>query len=153
MTVFIQLDAGDLGRCEGLRRVQVAGPPVDRQPVGRLDIRPGGLDRPVWQDPGHSAADVVANPGAQNVPGGASLVTVPTGACQTPPAGGSCPQTFGGNIAVISAHVSGGNLHWNGVVFPQGLTYCNAAANALCNIAAVDPNLKNPYQVNYNLGV
>ncbi|PYU19260.1 MAG: hypothetical protein DMG30_24760 [Acidobacteria bacterium] len=100
-----------------------------------------------------SAADFVANPGAQNVPGGASLVTVPTGACQTPPAGGSCPQTFGGNIAVISAHVSGGNLHWNGVVFPQGLTYCNAAANALCNIAAVDPNLKNPYQVNYNLGV
>ena len=100
-------------------------------------------------------ADFVANPGAQNVPGGASLATVPTGACQTPPAGGSCPQTFGGNLSVISAKISGGTLgaNWNGVVFPQGLTYCNAAANAPCNIAAVDPNLRNPYILNYNLDV
>jgi len=98
-------------------------------------------------------ADFVANPGSQNVPGGASLATVPTGACQSVPVAGVCPQTFGGNIGVLSAHIPGSNLNWNGLVVPQGLTYCNAAANALCSIAAVDPNLKNPYVINWNLGV
>jgi len=98
-------------------------------------------------------ADFVANPGSQNVPGGASLATVPTGACQSVPVAGVCPQTFGGNIGVLSAHIPGNNLNWNGLVVPQGLTYCNAAANALCSIAAVDPNLKNPYVINWNLGV
>src|SRR4029077_9657384 len=96
-------------------------------------------------------ADFVANPGAQNVPGGASLATVPTGACQTQPVGGVCPATYGGNLAVISAHIGGGSLNWNGVVFPPGLTYCTASAQ--CNIAAVDPHLRNPYLLNYNLDV
>jgi len=96
-------------------------------------------------------ADFVANPGAQNVPGGASLATVPTGACQTVPVGGVCPQTFGGNLAVLSAHLESSQLNWNTVVFPQGLTYCTASAQ--CSIGAVDPNLKNPYVINYNLGV
>ena len=94
-------------------------------------------------------ADFVANPGSQNVPGGASLATVPTGACTVPVT--PCPSTFGGNLAVLSARIGGGNLNWNGVVFPQGLTYCTATAQ--CNIAAVDPNLRNPYVINYNLGV
>jgi carboxypeptidase family protein len=96
-----------------------------------------------------AVSNFVANPGAQNVPGGANLTTVPTGACTTNVS--PCPQTYGGNIAVLSARIFGGNLNWNGVVFPQGLTYCTA--NAQCNIAAVDPNLKNPYLVNYNFGV
>jgi hypothetical protein len=94
-------------------------------------------------------ADFVANPGSQNVPGGASLATVPSGACTANVS--PCPATFGGNLAVISAHISGGNLNWNGVVFPQGLTYCTASAQ--CNIAAVDPHLRNPYLLNYNLDV
>jgi outer membrane receptor protein involved in Fe transport len=94
-------------------------------------------------------ADFVANPGSQNVPGGASLATVPTGACTVPVT--PCPSTFGGNIGVLSAHVGGGSMNWNNVVFPQGLTYCTASAQ--CSIAAVDPNLRNPYVINYNLGV
>ena len=96
-------------------------------------------------------ADFVANPGSQNVPGGASLATVPTGACTAPVT--PCPSTYGGNLAVISAQIPGSTLgaNWNGVVFPQGLTYCTATAQ--CNIAAVDPNLRNPYVINYNLGV
>ena len=108
----------------------------------------GGLSR-IYST--FAIADFVANPGAQNVPGGASLATVPTGACQTVPVGGSCPQTFGGNLAVLSARLLGSNLNWNNVVFPQGLTYCTATSQ--CSIAAVDPNLKNPYVINYNLDV
>jgi hypothetical protein len=94
-------------------------------------------------------ANFVANPGANNVPGGASLATVPTGACTT--AVFPCPQTYGGTIKVLSAFIPGPNLNWNGVVFPQGLSYCTA--DAPCTIGAVDPNLKNPYIVNYNFGV
>jgi hypothetical protein len=93
-------------------------------------------------------ADFVANPGSQNVPGGASLATVPTGACTVPVT--PCPSTFGGNISVVSARVIGTSMNWNGAVFPN-LTYCTASAQ--CSIAAVDPNLKNPYVINYNLGV
>ena len=93
-------------------------------------------------------ADFVANPGAQNVPGGASLATVPTGACTTNVI--PCPATFGGNIAVVSARVIGSSMNWNGSVFPN-LSFCTASAQ--CNVAAVDPNLKNPYVINYNLGL
>jgi len=95
------------------------------------------------------AANFVANPGAANVPGGTSLATVPTGACTTNAL--PCPQTYGGSIAVISAQIPGNHLNWNGVVYPPGLTYCTA--DSPCNIGAVDPNLKNPLTVNYNLGV
>ena len=94
-------------------------------------------------------ADFVANPGAQNIPGGASLATVPTGACTV--AVSPCPQTYGGNLAVISAKIPGSGMNWNGVVFPQGVASCTATRP--CNIAGVDPNLKNPYVINYNLSV
>ena len=43
-------------------------------------------------------------------------------------------------------------LGWNnGVVFPQGQLSCTAASP--CPLYALDPNLKTPYVVNYNLGV
>ncbi len=106
----------------------------------------GGLSR-IYST--FAIADFVANPGSQNVPGGASLATVPTGACTTNVS--PCPSTFGGNIGVLSTRVLGSNLNWNGVVFPPNLTYCTATSQ--CSIAAVDPNLRNPYVINYNLGV
>jgi len=100
-----------------------------------------------------SIANFVANPGAANIPGGASLATVPTGACQTVVAIGSpCPQTFGGNIQVGSAQIPGSSLNWNGVVYPSGVGL-NCTASNPCNVGAIDPNLKSPYTVNYNLGV
>ena len=106
----------------------------------------GGLSR-IYST--FAIADFVANPGSQNVPGGASLATVPTGACTTNVL--PCPSTFGGNIGVLSTRVLGSNLNWNGAIFPPNLTYCTATSQ--CSIAAVDPNLKNPYVINYNLGV
>ena len=105
-------------------------------------------------------ADFVANPGSQNVPGGASLATVPTGACNMPvPVGETCSQvagaqTFGGNLDIGSLKIPGGSLNWNGpgTVLPAA-TAISCTAVKPCNVGAVDPNLKNPYVINYNLGV
>ena len=91
-----------------------------------------------------------------------NLAQDPTGACQvaiTP-----CPQgkTFGGTINSGVPNFSGSQLNWdptvnpspglnNGTVYPQvGL---NCAGPASCSLRAVDPHLKTPYMVNYNLGV
>jgi hypothetical protein len=63
-----------------------------------------------------------------------------------------CPKTFGGSIQLGSAAYPGSALSWNGVVFPQGAGLSCTSASP-CNIGAVDPNLKTPYIVNYNLGV
>ena len=98
-------------------------------------------------------ASFVGNPGSQNIPGGASLAKDPTGACTTAVGIGTpCPQTLGGNIEIGTVRVPGGSLNWNGVVYPTGVTFACTAANP-CNAGAIDPNLKNPYIVNYNLGV
>ena len=46
----------------------------------------------------------------------------------------------------------GGQLGWNNsVVFPQGQLSCTPSAP--CPLYGMDPNLKTPYVVNYNLGV
>jgi hypothetical protein len=105
-------------------------------------------------------ADFVANPGSQNVPGGASLATVPTGACNmTVPVGQTCSQvpgasTFGGNLNIGSLRIPGSKLNWNGA---GGILPTTAAISCTlqkqCSVGAVDPNLKNPYVINYNLGV
>ncbi|HEV2201901.1 MAG TPA: TonB-dependent receptor [Bryobacteraceae bacterium] len=96
-------------------------------------------------------ANFVANPGAANVPGGTNLTTAPTGFCTTAiKAGSPCPQTFGGTINVGSLQVPSGAMNWDGVVFSPTLS---CTSDRPCNMAAVDPNLKNPYQVNYNFGV
>ncbi len=98
-------------------------------------------------------ASFVGNPGSQNIPGGASLAKDPTGACTTKVAIGTpCPQTLGGNIAIGTVRVPASSLNWNGVVYPTGVTFACTAANP-CNAGAIDPNLKNPYIVNYNLDV
>jgi len=107
-----------------------------------------------------SIADFVGNPGAQNVGGGLSLGAVPTGACSVSvPIGGSCPQTVdpgapGGGITFLKATIPGGKLNWStaGPIYPQGaVVACTAASQ--CNAAAIDPNLKYPYVVNFNLGI
>jgi hypothetical protein len=78
---------------------------------------------------------------------------VPTGACKTVTAVGvPCPQTFGGNIQLASVRVPGSALTWGGVVFPSGAGVSCTAAGP-CSLLAVDPHLKTPYIVNYNLGV
>ena len=102
----------------------------------------------------------MANPGSQNVPGGASLATVPTGACNMPvPVGETCSQvagaaTFGGNLSIGSLKIPGGNLNWNGpgTVLPAS-TAISCTALKPCNVGAVDPHLKNPDVINYNLRV
>jgi Carboxypeptidase regulatory-like domain/TonB dependent receptor len=85
----------------------------------------------------------------------------PSGACNkfvpTVPAGQTCAsvggQTFGGTINLAqSTFTPTGGLGWNtSVVFPQGQLSCTQAAP--CQLYALDPNLKTPFVVNYNLGV
>jgi Carboxypeptidase regulatory-like domain/TonB dependent receptor len=78
----------------------------------------------------------------------------PTAACRTTvPVGGSCPAggTFGGTINLGAPQFGPSQLNWNGVLFPQGGISCTVLSP--CNLTAVDPNLKTPYVVNYNLGI
>src|SRR5438445_7604286 len=102
--------------------------------------------------------------GQQNFGGGAGLHIIPTGACTTAVAvGASCPQTFGGSIVLGNATIPGANLNWDpavntnpglngGTVFPVGATLsCTTAVP--CNIITVDPNLKTPYVVNWDINV
>jgi hypothetical protein len=101
--------------------------------------------------------------GQQNFGGGGGLHVIPTGACTTKVAiGGSCPQTFGGTIVLGNATIPGGNLNWDpaisgnrngGVVFPTGGTLACGGGAPACNIITVDPNLKTPYVVNWDINV
>jgi hypothetical protein len=84
-----------------------------------------------------------------------SVAVVPTGACRMAvPIGGSCPagETFGGTIQQAYVTIPGSKLKWNDVVFPPGVVAA-CTADAPCDAAGVDPNLKTPYMVNYNFGV
>src|SRR5579864_8500458 len=83
------------------------------------------------------------------------LAAIPTGACTTKVViGVPCPQTYGGGIQLGTATYPANTLTWNGpgAVFPQGGGLSCTAASP-CSIGAVDPNLKTPYIVNYNVGV
>jgi hypothetical protein len=92
----------------------------------------------------------------------------PSGACNTTvPVGQTCAsvggKTFGGTINLAQATFTpAGGLGWNsGVVFPQGALSCTGASvvggivtpGSPCPLYGMDPNLKTPYVVNYNLGV
>jgi hypothetical protein len=105
------------------------------------------------------AASFIGNPGAQNVPGGTSLSAVPTGACTTTPTvvGAPCPQTYGGTIQFANVVIPRSQVIWNAPagssgVFPAGAVVSCTTPNP-CPVAAIDPNLKTPYVVNWNLGV
>jgi carboxypeptidase family protein/TonB-dependent receptor-like protein len=103
--------------------------------------------------------------GQQNFGGGGGLHVIPTGACRTAVTIGTpCPQTFGGTIVLGNATIPKGNLNWDptvnanpglngGVVFPTGATLACGGGAPPCNIITVDPNLKTPYVVNWDLGV
>ena len=82
-----------------------------------------------------------------------SIAADPAGACTTSVnIGKPCPQTFGGTLVDGTAQIPGAKLTWSGPVFPTGLTLsCTTAAP--CSIGAVDPHLKTPYMVDWNLGV
>lgn len=84
---------------------------------------------------------------------GGAFTTVPTGACTVAVnPGAPCPSTFGGSITSGNATIPAQFLNWDGVVFPQGAAFsCTTAAP--CNVVTVDPNLKYPYIVNWNIGV
>jgi hypothetical protein len=88
----------------------------------------------------------------QNFTGGAITAT-PTGGCTVAvPVGTPCPKTFGGTIDLGTAQIPGASLNWSGPVFPVGaVTSCTAKAP--CNLTVVDPNLRVPYLVNWNLGI
>jgi hypothetical protein len=98
-------------------------------------------------------ASFTSQPGEQNVPGGAGLAGVPTGACTVAvPVGTPCPSTYGGTIAFGNASIPGSKLNWNGPLYPGGAGIaCTAAVP--CSVGGVDPHLKTPYSVNWNLGV
>src|SRR6266446_4871245 len=85
--------------------------------------------------------------------GGGGFHVVPTGACTVAvPPGTPCPSTFGGTITTANAVLPGSVLDWNNVVFPKGAVFsCTAAVP--CSIVTVDPNLKYPYAVNWNVGI
>jgi hypothetical protein len=84
---------------------------------------------------------------------GGSFAADPTGGCTVAVAPGTpCPQTFGGTIGLGIATLKGSQLNWNGPVFPVGAQVA-CTASSPCNVIAVNPNLKYPYIVNYNLGV
>jgi Carboxypeptidase regulatory-like domain/TonB dependent receptor len=99
-----------------------------------------------------SVAPFTGNPGVANTPN-TSFVNIPTGACTTVvPAGGQCPQTYGGSILNLSPFIPGSTLNWNGVVFPAlGVPVVNATHQI--SIGSVDPNLKTPYVDTWNLGM
>jgi len=84
---------------------------------------------------------------------GGSIALVPTGACAVAVAPGTpCPQTFGGTITTGNAVIPGQFLNWDGVVFPKGAQFsCTAAVP--CSVVSIDPNLRNPYIVNWNFGI
>lgn len=94
-------------------------------------------------------------------PTGASIVTCPVLTCQNP----SSPQfkvsqtvAGSGNVQVAALTVHPNNANWNGVLFGTGGLglQCGDGLNGNpgpCDLMGVDPNLKTPYVMNYNLGI
>jgi hypothetical protein len=92
--------------------------------------------------------------------GATSPAAIPTGAvlqnsgCVT---AGTCTPvtTTGGTIQLAAASFTPTQLKWNGVVFPSGANCGDGIGTdpAPCSIMGVDPNLRNPYVENFNLGI
>jgi hypothetical protein len=98
-----------------------------------------------------------------------SPASTPTGAtiiCRL--AGNVCPSSGGGTIALGSAVYPGNTLCWDpalascpagqATIFPTGGggVRCGDGANGApspCDLMGIDPNLKLPYVLNYNIGV
>ena len=59
-------------------------------------------------------------------------------------------------LLVKAASVSPTNANWNGVLFPPTTVGCGdgiAGDPGQCDLMGVDPNLRTPYVMNYNLGI
>jgi hypothetical protein len=92
-------------------------------------------------------------------PTGAGIVYCPA-SCSTPtsPTFGT-PVTIApsGNIIVKAASVTASQLNWNGTLFPSSTTpQCGDGINGdpgTCDLMGVDPNLRTPYVMNFNLGI
>lgn len=74
------------------------------------------------------------------------ISTIPTGAFGVGPAGAKGT----GSIAVGTVNFDGSALNWNGTVFPTGAINCGANP---CSILGMDPNIRTPYVVNWNVNV
>jgi len=94
-------------------------------------------------------------------PTGASIVTCPA-TCQGPATGNplfGIPVTLAptGNIVVKAASLSASSLKWNGTLFPTGGSLsCGDGINGdpgPCDLMGVNPNLRSPYIMNFNLGI
>jgi hypothetical protein len=88
---------------------------------------------------------------------GVTLAADPTGADLISTTGGvttTIPGAAGG-IQVAALTPTPTNSQWNNVVFPPPPAGQNlrCADTAPCSLMGVDPNLKTPYLINYNLGV
>jgi len=87
-------------------------------------------------------------------PTGANIVTCPASCL-----GGGPPVTVAptGSIVVKAASESASSLKWNGTLFPTGGTLsCGDGVNGdpgPCDLLGVNPNLRSPYIMNYNLGI
>ena len=97
--------------------------------------------------------------GLQN-DGSTSSAAVPTAAViQCTGSGIACPATGGGTIGLGTATFPGsgaGGLNWNGVVFPAARATCGdgeAGDASPCDIMGLDPKLRYPYVVSYNLSI
>jgi Carboxypeptidase regulatory-like domain/TonB dependent receptor len=97
---------------------------------------------------------------------GTSLAAVPTGADLVVANSGRTAATTtpgNGTIHLGNVGIPSSSLAWNGVVFPptagnvqcgDGVTLANDATDpGPCGLMAVDPNLRYPYVVNWNLSV
>jgi hypothetical protein len=111
-------------------------------------------------------ATIYARPFMDNGPPNGSAGNIaqdPTGACNvTVTPGQTCAQsggqTFGGTIDLGQPNyigsvngTGGGQLNWNGVLFPQGGLSCTQTSQ--CSLYAIDPHLQTPYVVNYNINI
>jgi hypothetical protein len=111
-------------------------------------------------------ATIYARPFMDNGPPNGSAGNIaqdPTGACNvTITPGQTCTQaggqTFGGSINLGQPNyigsvngIGGGQLNWNGVLFPQGGLSCTQTSQ--CSLYAIDPHLQTPYVVNYNINI
>ena len=95
-----------------------------------------------------SGVSLAANPTGALIDDGAGCLTAVPVTC----------KSLGGNIAVKAATVSLTSSDWNGTVFANstgGKLACGSggANTAQCDLMGVDPNLKTPYVMNFNLGV
>lgn len=91
--------------------------------------------------PNGSAGNVGQNPSAA-----CTVFFVAPQTCAS--AGGT---TLGGTINFGAPTFTAPALNWNGVVFPQGGLACTP--DSQCSLFAVDPNLRTPFVVNYNIGL